>query len=91
MSGGYVHEAQVFNVHLMPNSPQIEMFRAIQKDQDKNMEIRPVEFQQVNTALGRGSDFSGFLISAPAMSGGGKLFQGEKYTFHVSSGVEDSI
>lgn len=91
ISGGYTHEVQVFNVHLLPNSPQIEMMRVIQKDQDENMEVRTFEFEQVNTSLGRQSSFEGYLVSSPSGSGGGKLFQGEKYTFHVSASVEDSI
>lgn len=90
-SGGYVYESQNFNVHIMPNSPSLDVFRNIIRHFDGNMETAVIEFEQVQTALGRQANFSGFMTSGTGLSGGGKLFVGEQYNFRVTPVVEDNI
>lgn len=90
-SGGYVYNGVDFEVYLMPNSASIDVFRNIMRLFIENKDIVVVDFEQVNTALGRQSEFSAFFVSGPGMSGGAKLFAGETYTFRISPTVEDNI
>ena len=90
-SFGYVYESQNFNIHLSPNSPSIDVFRNIIRHFDGNMDLAIIEFEQVNTSLGRQANFEGSMISGTGLSGGGKLFAGDQYNFRVTPTVEDNI
>jgi len=90
-SHGYTYNLAAFNVYMMPDSPSLAVFRNIARDYKKNGRTQAVQFQQVNTELGRSAEFEGVMTNAPLGSGGGKLFAGEQYTFSIDPVVEEEI
>lgn len=91
MSHGYVYNLGNFTVYLLPDSPSIDVFRNIARDYKQNGRTKVVRFQQVNTSLGRSSEFAGVMTTAPLASGGGNLFAGEQYVFTIDPQIEENI
>ena len=90
LHGGYVNNQTAFNVHLTPDSPEMDLFERCRNYFAKNQETTKFEFRVSLPSIKKQYSFSGFMISSPNVQATKLLGMGA-YVFNTDLSASSEI